>query len=512
MPARILFIGADSLDKDLVLRWADDGTLPTFRRLLASAAWGITENPPGLFVGAVWPSFWTSVSPARHARYCYEQLRPGSYETVRIHPTDTQAPAFWDALSRAGRRLAIIDVPKSYVARGLNGVQVVDWGTHDPDFEGPVTWPESLATDLVERYGRDDVGNCNRHGRAGEYEQLRDQLVARVERKKRMILDTLESGSWDAVIGVFSESHCVGHQCWHVHDPSHARHDAALAARIGDPMRDVYVAIDRAIGELIGRAGSGTDVIVLGSHGMRSHYDATFLLDQMLRRIEKPRAASAIMSGTPSTASMAKRVWKRTPPGVRRLLAPFKAAARARLGVDDTAMRRFFPVPNNDAYGAIRLNLAGREPNGRVTRAEFDAVCAGLERDLLAFSNLETGEPVVRRVWRADEFYRGPCVDHLPDLVVEWNRDAPVSRIRSDKTGEIAGVYRKTRTGDHSPHGIFFVHAPGVVAGPVNRAVSIMDFGPTIAERLNAPLSDVDGRSFADVVFGGRDPSRATAW
>jgi len=59
MATRILFIGADALDKDLVLRWAGDGTLPTFRRLLGVAGWGIAETPPGLFVAAVWPSFWT---------------------------------------------------------------------------------------------------------------------------------------------------------------------------------------------------------------------------------------------------------------------------------------------------------------------------------------------------------------------------------------------------------------------------------------------------------------------
>ena len=47
------------------------------------------------------------------------------------------------------RRLAIIDVPKTHVSEGLNGVHIVDWGAHDPDYEGPVTWPASLAADLV---------------------------------------------------------------------------------------------------------------------------------------------------------------------------------------------------------------------------------------------------------------------------------------------------------------------------------------------------------------------------
>ncbi len=498
MPTRVLFIGVDALDKDLVLSWADDGTMPTFRRLIASGAWGITESPPGLFVGAIWPSFWTSVGPDRHARYCYEQLRPGSYEKVRVHPTDTQAPAFWNALSDSGKHVAVVDVPKTHVVPGLNGIHVVDWGTHDPDFKGPITWPEPLAGDLVSRYGRDAVGNCNDHGKSGEYEKLRAQLLARIDAKRRMITDLLAAGDWDTVIAAFSESHCVGHQCWHLHDPTHQRHDAELARRIGDPMRDVYAALDAAIGQLVEAAGPGADVFVLGSHGMRSHYDATFLLDQMLRRIEKPRAATA----SPKTASAAKRAWGRMPKGLRAVLAPLKRPAKARLGVDDLALRRFFAIPNNDAYGAVRVNLVGREPNGRVKPGdEFESTCALLEADLRAFVNVDTGEPVVRRVLRTRDIYHGPRTDQLPDLMIEWNHRTPISRVHSEKTGEITGQYAKCRTGDHSPQGIFAVTGPAVVPGPVMQPVSVMDFGPTIAERVGVALPDVDGRSFAAAAF-----------
>ena len=39
------------------------------------------------------------------------------------------------------------------------------------------------------------------------------------------------------VATVFSESHCAGHHLYHLHDPEHIRHDAALAARLGeDPL------------------------------------------------------------------------------------------------------------------------------------------------------------------------------------------------------------------------------------------------------------------------------------
>ena len=112
---------------------------------------------------------------------------------------------------------------------------------------------------------------------------------------------------------------------------------------------------------------------------------------------------------------------------------------------------------------------------------------------------------------RAADFYRGPNMDHLPDLIVEWNRDAPVARIRSEKTGEITGTYTKCRTGDHSPLGLFFAHGPRVQPGPVQRAFTVMDYGPTVAERLGLALDGVDGRSFADLFDGGSSRRDATA-
>ena len=96
--AKVLFICVDAADKDLIKTWAKDGSLPVFKKLLGNAAWGVVDNPPGLYVGAVWPSFYTGLSPTRHHRYCYEQLRPGTYENYRFQPiSDMQAEPFWVA-------------------------------------------------------------------------------------------------------------------------------------------------------------------------------------------------------------------------------------------------------------------------------------------------------------------------------------------------------------------------------------------------------------------------------
>ena len=161
-------------------------------------------------------------------------------------------------------------------------------------------------------------------------------------------------------------------------------------------------------------------------------------------------------------------------------------------------------MPNNGNYAAIRVNLIGREPRGRVARgAEYDAVLAGLRTDLLALENPETGVPLVHEVLRTDDHYDGPLRDWLPDLVVDWNRDAPITDARSAKVGTIRGMTQATRSGDHRPPGLLAVRGPGTVPGRFAPNVKATDLAPTIAAFFGVEMADIDGRPI-DALVGPR--------
>src|SRR5690606_21446965 len=106
----------------------------------------------------------------------------------------------------------------------------------------------------------------------------------------------------------------------------------------------------------------------------------------------------------------------------------------------------------------IRINLVGREPNGRVMPGEdYRAVCKALEEKLLRIVNADTGLPLVSEVHHTGEIYRGPRRDQLPDLLVTWNQaGGSLRRISSPDIGEMAHENLSYRTGDHRPNGIFF--------------------------------------------------------
>jgi len=537
-PTKVLFIGLDAADKDLIQQWIDEGLLPTLKSFQEKGAWGTTENPPGLYVGAVWPSFFTGVSPARHARYCFRQFRPGSYEIERFRPSQVKEEPFWNRLSQMGKKVAIIDVPKTIPSKDLNGIMVVDWGSHDGDKRGLCTWPPSLASELAEKFGTDNTTNCDAFRVSyDEITQFRDGLIRRIAKKMEISSHFLKQGDWDLFLTIFSEAHCVGHQCWYLHDPNHPLHDPELARAVGDPIKDVYIAIDKAIANILNKVEADTHVIVLASHGMGPHYDGTFLLDKILNSLENPtennsnsRKALSSIPGHfgnqvnqfvhsiltelnyphvrkkyPRTVVTIKWLRDQFPPGVglRKFIQKkinLMAREKQLTEIEKLRKRKYFKIPNNDVYGGIRINLAGREPDGVIgPGTEFEEICQSLTQDLLAFINIKTGEPLVRKVLRTIDLYQGKNVDHLPDLMVEWNRSAPVSSVFSPKTGEIHGEYLKCRTGDHKSEGLFFALGKSFKPGPIDRSVSIMDFAPTIASLLEAEICGLEGHSIASL-------------
>ena len=516
MSARVLVLGIDAGSPALLEPWAAAGVLPTLRALMSRGVVGRTESVEGFFVGSTWPSFYTGASPAEHGIHSLVQLRPGTYDLDRCYTGEfVKREPFWNALGRAGRRVAVLDVPLSGVSRGLNGIQMVEWGSHDANY-GFRTWPRVLARDVTRRFGVHPLTrSCDvDHRSPDQFRDLTRRLVDGVRTKAALTRHYLARGEWDLFVQVFTEGHCAGHQCWHLHDPAAPGWDAATVAVTGDPLREVYAAIDAAIADILADVDRETFVLVLASHGMAHRVGAQFLLRDVLVRLGAAVAAPAPPSGGDERSRVLAAAWARTPEVLRR---PLRAAReRAHRWRDARAWPRPLPaearqgrcfvVDNGLVVGGVRLNLAGREPHGLLTEAAVPEFSRGLERDLLDVVDAESGQPAVRRVLRTDDLYRGAHRAHLPDLLVEWSehralgsatvgagRGASV-RLSSSRIGTVEGINRYCRSGDHRRDGLFVAVAPGLEPERLAQPVSIMDFAPTLTRLLGVELAGVAGR------------------
>lgn len=485
---KLLVIGLDAAEPALLRAWAGDGSLPHLAGLIAGGAWGEIHAPACQYAGAIWPTIHTGCSPARHGRYFHTQLQPGTYQYAKFLPPDLKAKPFWDALSRAGKRAAIIDVPKAPVIDSDKILQLLDWGAHDPEYDRPRSSPASFAADVEARYGGDPLGSCDRAARApGGAALLRDTLRERILTKTNIVLDVLAHGPWDLVMAVYADSHCAGHQLWHLHDALHPRHDAAAAAMLGDPLKDVYRALDEAIGTLVAATDPGTRVMVFSSHGMGAHYDGTFLLREIVRRLN---ARTGRRAG-PHVAAL-RWLWRKLPAATRKRGLGALSPIKRNVDVAEMRGRDFFTVPTNDNCGGIRVNLRGREPAGRVAPGrDYDRLCTALADDLSEIVNEDSGEPLVRAVVRTDSQFDGPSLRDLPDLNVVWNRRTPVRKVSSPKIGVIERPYGGHRSGDHRSKGLFIARGPGIPC-EAQSPMPAMDLAPTICRWLGVDL-EADG-------------------
>jgi predicted AlkP superfamily phosphohydrolase/phosphomutase len=499
---KILFIGIDAGEPRLILEWSRAGVLPVFRSLLETAAWGTVTSPPGFVHDPTWCSVNTGLSPARHGHFFVRQMRRGSYRTFPSSPSSFEKEPFWSALGRAGRRVAILDVPYAPAPEHVNGIQLVDWTTHYPFYRRVRSWPPGLAAEVTARYGANPVPPHDLVvWNPGEYRGLCDRLLKRVAMKADVSCQYLDRGGWDLFMTVFGESHCGGHYFWHLHDPTHPRHDPDLARSLGDPLRDIYVALDTAVGRLLERAGPESTVFLFTGPGMGPNYGASFLLDDVLRRIELGSTARR-----PGVLEPLKASYRRLIPGrLYRRLIPLADLVDDAWRARERRRRKFFALPHADLCGAIRINLVGREPDGRVHPGpEREQVTAELTRDLLALVDLETGEPVVQKVIRTADLYQGEYLDDLPDLLVMWNKQFPISGVGSSRVGEVRGVYIGPRSGDHTPDGLIAARGPMIRPGELGVSVAAVDLAPTMAAILGVDLSGVDGTPVAALGAGPR--------
>ena len=490
MMPKILFVGLDSAEPTLLDRWCDEGTLPNLATLRSRGIRARVDSAQGFGNGAVWPSLFTGLNPGGHGRYWSRQLKPGTYELQRFD-TDRgyRADPFWVALGRQGVRVGVVDMVRAPLTRGMNGFQVAEWLTHDPRWDKTRSFPDSLIREVAARYGEGNVSGKSEEQfpdvNAGLEEYLAF-LLDRIERKTEMTLDYARRHDCHLFMSVYGEPHDAGHRLWHLHDPTHQSFDPAIRARHGDPLRRVYEAIDRGVGRLIEGLGD-TIVMVFAGPGMQPGYTANHGMGQILDAVAG--RIPTIRRPRPQVATPLRRVVRRAVPRrLRAALRPFVPEVGA------TGEKAIFPLPNVNTAGAIRFNLVGREPKGRISPSHYDDVCADLTRRFLGMKNAETGTPLVESVIKVHETCSGSALDMLPDLLVVWNRDAPIRSVEIPGVGclDVSGG-RGSRTGDHSANCSLVVAGPGIEQGRSIAALRVEDLAPTIAAQLGRSLDHTDG-------------------
>lgn len=501
-----LLIGIDAMEWSLVRKWAEEGKLPTFKRLIETGSRANLTTTAAQLPDTVWACIYTGTNPAKFQKYFYVQYDAKTGDLRNVSDDEIHGIPFWDVLSEAGLRVGIVDLAKFPLSRNLNGFQVTNWGAHATK-TARASSPPSLLKDIDVRFGKHPVGDCDSaDAKPKALLDLRRRVLEGVRLHGELFRALMREQQWDVFFAAFSAAHCIGHHFWHWADPTHPRHSDPDPVGLGDSIERVYCAIDREIGEMLAIAGEDTRAMVFSGHGMGPIYHASWNLQDMLDLWGYGRSAApqrAPNHGNSKGKINPWRVLKMVMPGA--LQYQIKAMLPKSLqdellfrwyaGSRDWKGCRAFAVPNNDSVGAIRVSVRGRDRDGIVDPGEeYESICEDISQALYDLQDPVTGKPVVRRVTWSQREFQGPFLHQLPDLTILWDQSFAWDSVTSSRFGVMRIRTQDSRSGSHTPLGFVLISGPAVPPGVEMERRSIYDIAPTVLEAAGVPIPErMDG-------------------
>lgn len=491
---RVLLIGLDSADAELIEKWTDDGTMPALARLRREAAWRRLGTTAEVMHVSAWPTLYTGTTPGHHGMYHAFQVRAGVHGIQRTEPQWCAQPPFWQALDAAGRRCVVFDAFMDYPLPDYRGMQILEYGTWTW-FGEPGSTPRGLLGELRRRFGAYPAPeHADQVEVPADPLRFRDLLVAGAAIKARITRALMQEQEWDFLFVTFGETHGAGHYLWHFGDTGYPLQPADDKLRGMPLVRDVYAGVDAAIAAILEGADDGTTVIITSADGMGPNYSGCHLMPELLHRMDLFHG-SGVGGGKPDSkprTGLLQSMRQAVPLGFRQSVTRcLPKHLRYRLGMKwvnaaiDWGRSRVYCVPNSNE-GYFRVNLAGREPTGMVAPgAEYEEILGRLQAELQALRGSGTGAHAAERVTLTDTAFGGARRVDLPDAVISWNLAARI--VDSVDTASFGCIRGKAGyatspfyTGNHRALAFALTRAPDWQGAATASDPDVLDIAPTI--------------------------------
>lgn len=333
----------------------------------------------------------------------------------------------------------------------------------------PISYPKGYARELASAIGDfhtqgmpEDTWALN-EGRLDE-ESFLAHCQTIYQEREAMLHYELARFHKGVLVLVFDTVDRIQHMFWRAIDSQHPLYTEELHARYGNVIEAWYRQVDTLVGNVMEKIDDNTVLIVLSDHGFAPFRRAVHL-----------------------------NTWLRQQGYLR--LKDDRQEGRG-YGQDiDWAHTRAYAL----GIGGVYLNLKGREPQGIVEPGKAaEKIRKDIVKELETLTDPSDNQPVIRRVYRAEDIYKGPEAAQAPDLLIGFERG-----YRSSWQTALGGVPKelmednlKKWSGDHivDPELV-----PGILL--VNRRLTLenpqlADIAPTILKMVGADVPEaIDGRA-----------------
>jgi len=123
---KVLVLGLDGLDWDLVLPWVEAGRMPNLARLMGAGTWGEMETMVPMLSPLIWTTMATGVGPDVHGVLDFVEKDPATGQPVPVTGRSRKVAAVWNIASALGLEVGVVGWWATWPAERVNGTMVSD--------------------------------------------------------------------------------------------------------------------------------------------------------------------------------------------------------------------------------------------------------------------------------------------------------------------------------------------------------------------------------------------------
>lgn len=466
---KVLIIGLDGVNFDLIKPLVKEGRLPTLRRFLENGTHGVLLSTHQSNNPQAWTSFMTGKNAGKHGIFDFVEPVPNSYDVRFINASYRSGKTLWRIISDVGGKVGVLNVPMTFPAEDVNGCFIS--GCDSPGLTQASVYPSGLLQEINETVG----SYILEPGVTGFiYKGMRDLALSKmyesIENRFQTAKYLLKNKEWDFFTVVFTSIDLMHRKFI---NPNHPHYDPEDKEGFGNAICSVYQKLDKALNDLINEVSEDVTILIMSGHGGGPSSNKTFYINHWLAEQGFLRFTSGPLSVIDWGSTVAY---------------------------------------SRENMPTININLKGREPKGTVASGdEYEKVRGDIINRLLNVRCPQTNEPMVARVLKKEEIYSGKCMDKAPDLLIQWENDAYIQRpsytsgngkwlqILTDKELECAETV-SSPGGIHRRDGIFLALGKHIKQSFQIQDANIVDIFPTVLFTMGIPIpEDTDGRILTEI-------------
>jgi predicted AlkP superfamily phosphohydrolase/phosphomutase len=470
-----IVIGLDGANWNLLEEWLEEDELPNLQRLIDSGVGGTSQSCLPPLTVPNWKCYSTGKNPGKLDVFRFDKIDTETREHVFHDATDFKSAEIWDYLNQEGYTAGVINKPSTYPPKSIDGF-IVAGGPDASESEYRSLGTGFANPEEVETYLRDEL-DYHVHptpmispSEKGEEEvgAVLDLISMRFEAAERL----LEREDPDFLHLTIFYSMALQHYFWKE-----------------DPVYQAWKRIDEELGKFL---DEGHNIIIMSDHGTW-YVDTVFYINVWLAENGYLSVESSIdetLRQFGFTRERALSIAKRL--GIVELLSATVPERIQKIVPWEEGIKRdrVLSVIDWDETKAVASN------QGPIYLAvddeqEYEELRDELIEELESVVHPDTGDSLVRAVYRGEEHYSGKYAENAPDLLLDQADGVHTSdAIGPESWHSSSGVWK----GGNMPEGIFLMSGPSFDDRGLTEEARIVDLAPTILHSMGVSVpDDLDG-------------------